>query len=218
VQRFRPPGGPFAYTQGLLSVGFDRYGSEEELVKDPIQHLFQVYVKINQERAAETERFNAGEITDADSTIHAAAKRVFKDMEDGELFWYGFSGHRVDRPGEPKAIAQWARFRDLSIEKLKETYKKLNIDFDVYWGESQVKPESMQRAIDVCVEKGLTCEDRGALLVDLVRFKMDKAIIRKAGQSHLGSAGGHELTIRRYYYLPDPRSRRTARQVEQVQV
>ncbi|KAK1927325.1 hypothetical protein DB88DRAFT_537287 [Papiliotrema laurentii] len=156
--------GDWGTQYGLLSVGFDRYGSEEELVKDPIQHLFQVYVKINQERAAETERFNAGEITDADSTIHAAAKRVFKDMEDGE----------------PKAIAQWARFRDLSIEKLKETYKKLNIDFDVYWGESQVKPESMQRAIDVCVEKGLTCEDRGALLVDLVRFKMDKAIIRKA--------------------------------------
>lgn len=69
----------------------------------------------------------------------------------------------------------------MSIEKLKETYKKLNIDFDVYWGESQVKPESMQRAIDVCEEKKLTCEDRGALLVDLVKFKMDKAIIRKAG-------------------------------------
>jgi hypothetical protein len=27
---------------GLLSVGFDRYGSEEELVRDPIKHLFDV--------------------------------------------------------------------------------------------------------------------------------------------------------------------------------
>ena len=68
----------------MLSVGFDRFGNEEDLVRDPIQHLFQVYVKINQERAAETERFNNGEIQDAESTIHAAAKRVFKDMEDGE--------------------------------------------------------------------------------------------------------------------------------------
>jgi len=84
--------------------------------------------------------------------------------------------------GEPAAIAQWSRFRDLSIEKLKETYHRLNIDFDVYWGESQVKPESMQRSIDICEEKGLTCEDRGALLVDLVKYKMDKAIIRKAGE------------------------------------
>jgi arginyl-tRNA synthetase len=40
-------------------------------------------VKINQAKTEETERFNKGEITDAESTIHAAAKRVFKDMEDG---------------------------------------------------------------------------------------------------------------------------------------
>jgi len=82
--------------------------------------------------------------------------------------------------GDPKAIAQWTRFRDLSIEKLKETYATLNVHFDVYWGESQVKPESMERAIKICEEKGLTCEDRGALLVDLTKYKMDRAIIRKA--------------------------------------
>lgn len=68
----------------MLSVGFDRYGSEEELVRDPIQHLFKVYVRINQDKTDETERFNKGEITDAESTVHAAAKRVFKAMEDGE--------------------------------------------------------------------------------------------------------------------------------------
>lgn len=32
---------------GLLAVGFEKYGSEEELEKDPIKHLFDVYVKIN---------------------------------------------------------------------------------------------------------------------------------------------------------------------------
>jgi arginyl-tRNA synthetase len=124
-----------------------------------------VYVKINKANTEEVARFNAGEITDAESTIHAQAKRVFKAMEDGE----------------EKALAQWTRFRDLSIVKLKEVYAKLNIHFDVYWGESQVTKESMDRAIRICEEKKLTCEDRGALLVDLVKFKMDKAIIRKAG-------------------------------------
>ena len=29
--------------EGLLSLGFDRYGNEEDLVKDPIQHLYQVH-------------------------------------------------------------------------------------------------------------------------------------------------------------------------------
>ncbi|ORX38283.1 arginine-tRNA ligase [Kockovaella imperatae] len=155
--------GDWGTQYGLLSVGFDKYGSEEELVKDPIMHLFHVYVKINNENKDEIERFNKGEVTDGDNTIHAQAKRVFKAMEDGD----------------PKAIAQWARFRDLSIEKLKETYERLNIHFDVFWGESKVDPESMQRAIRICEEKKLTCDDRGALLVDLTKWKMDRAIIRK---------------------------------------
>jgi arginyl-tRNA synthetase len=32
---------------GLLAVGFEMFGNEELLEKDPIQHLFDVYVKIN---------------------------------------------------------------------------------------------------------------------------------------------------------------------------
>ena len=92
--------------------------------------------------------------------------------------------------GEPKAIAQWSRFRDLSIVKLKETYEKLNIHFDVYWGESQVAKESMDRAVRITKEKGLTCEDRGALLVDLVEYKMDRAIILKAGELGLSDLLG----------------------------
>lgn len=44
-----------------------------------------MYVKINKANTEEKEKFNAGEVTDADSTIHAQAKRVFKDMEDGTL-------------------------------------------------------------------------------------------------------------------------------------
>ena len=89
--------------------------------------------------------------------------------------------------GEPKAIAQWSRFRELSIEKLNETYERLNIHFDVYWGESQVSKESMARALRVLQEKGLTCEDRGALLVDLTEYKMDRAIVRKAGGPMVGA-------------------------------
>ena len=32
---------------GLLAVGFEMFGKEELLVKDPIQHLYEVYVKVN---------------------------------------------------------------------------------------------------------------------------------------------------------------------------
>ncbi|WWC90444.1 arginine-tRNA ligase [Kwoniella dendrophila CBS 6074] len=156
--------GDWGTQYGLLSIGFDKYGNEQELLEDPIHHLFQVYVRINNAKAEQKERLDAGETIPEEDQIHFQAKKVFKAMEDGE----------------PTAIAQWARFRDLSIEKLKGTYEKLNVHFDVYWGESQVSTESMEWVTQEAIKKGLTCEDRGALLVDLTKYKMDKAIIRKA--------------------------------------
>lgn len=67
---------------------------------------------------------------------------------------------------------------------MKRTYEKLNIHFDVYWGESQVAKESMERAIQVLQDKGLITEDRGALLVDLKKYKLEKGLVKKAGTCH----------------------------------
>ncbi len=39
--------GDWGKQYGLLAVGFEKYGSDAELLKDPIRHLFDVYVKIN---------------------------------------------------------------------------------------------------------------------------------------------------------------------------
>lgn len=40
---------------GILSVGFNRFGSEQKLLDDPIHHLFEVYVEINRIIAEEKE-------------------------------------------------------------------------------------------------------------------------------------------------------------------
>jgi arginyl-tRNA synthetase len=42
----------------------------------------------------------------------------------------------------------------------------------------------MDRALKVVQDKNLTCVDDGALLVDLTKFKMDRAIVRKRGELH----------------------------------
>jgi len=41
--------------------------------------------------------------------------------------------------GDPDALALWKRFRDLSIEEYKLVYKRLNVEFDVYSGESMFR-------------------------------------------------------------------------------
>ncbi|TRX97891.1 hypothetical protein FHL15_001101 [Xylaria flabelliformis] len=85
------------------------------------------------------------------NTVYSLAKAYFKRMENGEQ----------------DALQLWQRFRSLSIKKYQETYEKLNIHFDVYSGESQMKRETTENAEIVLRDLCVTEFKDGALLVDL---------------------------------------------------
>lgn len=163
---------------GLLAIGFKRYGSEEELAKDPINHLFEVYVKINKDVENEGES-----LPEAEST-NGIARAYFKKMEDGD----------------EEALKIWKRFRELSIEKYIKTYERLNIEYDVYSGESQVSQDLMNKALGIFKEKGLTHEDRGAVLIDLKKFnkKLGKCIVQKSDGATLYLTRDVGEAIQRY--------------------
>ncbi|GKZ17015.1 hypothetical protein AbraIFM66951_005743 [Aspergillus brasiliensis] len=181
--------GDWGKQYGLLANGYKMFGSEEELTRDPINHLFNVYVKINGivseqegpikelkeqikakkekgEDAAEQEK-ELAKLVDASEDENA--RRYFKSMEDGN----------------EDALALWRRFRELSIEKYRQTYARLNIDFDVYSGESQIKQESMTSAYQTMEKVGVSEKSEGAVIVDFTKHgakKLGKAIIvRKDG-------------------------------------
>ncbi|KAI8977576.1 hypothetical protein BDF20DRAFT_875606 [Mycotypha africana] len=141
--------GDWGKQYGLLAVGFEKYGSEDELVADPIKHLYDVYVAINRD-------------ADENPTIHDDARAYFKKMEDGD----------------EEALALWRRFRDLSIVRYKDTYARLNIQFDVYSGESQVG-EGMQKAMKLLQECHLLEESDGALIIDMEKYKLGKTVVQK---------------------------------------
>lgn len=145
---------------GLLAIGFERYGSQEKLALDPINHLFEVYVRVNKDIEAE------GDSLSEEESTNGKARAYFKKMEEGD----------------ESALKLWKTFRDLSITKYVDTYKRLNIRFDSYSGESQVSQKLMNDVIDQFAETGLTHEDRGALLIDLTRFnkKLGKCIVQKS--------------------------------------
>lgn len=200
--------GDWGKQYGLLAVGFDRYGSEEALTADPIKHLYEVYVKINADAKKEIEDWVKAErkrklakaaetgekviiendkkemvelvedmpntraeedAGDQNSPIHSAARALFKGMEDGEQ----------------SALDIWKRFRDLSIKKYEEIYSRLNIEFDVYWGESQVKPKSMEDAVKKMEEMGLTKIDNGATISDLSKYKLGKVLVKRRDGTNL---------------------------------
>lgn len=84
-------------------------------------------------------------------------------------------------PGDKEALHLWGRFRDLSIVRYKETYARLNIHFDEYSGESQVKRESMVKAIDQLQEMGVVTDKEGSLIADLTAYKLESTVVRKKG-------------------------------------
>ncbi|KAJ7178691.1 hypothetical protein C8R43DRAFT_974133 [Mycena crocata] len=135
---------------GLIATGYEKYGSQEELEKDAIKHLFDVYVKVNKD-------------AEADPEVKAEAARWFKRMEDGD----------------ESALKNWRVWRAMSVKKYAEEYKRLNIEFDVYNGESMVGKEWQDKALARLEELGLIEDVDGAKIVNLEQWKMGKAVLRK---------------------------------------
>jgi len=142
--------GDWGKQYGLLALGFKRYGSEEKLVADPIHHLFDIYVKISAD-------------AEADPSVDDQARAYFKSME----------------LGDQEALSLWQRFRDLSIVKYQEVYKRLNVEFDIYSGESQYE-ERMKASIEELAQKGLLKDSKGAQVIDMEAFGLGFPLVRKS--------------------------------------
>ncbi|PPQ70033.1 hypothetical protein CVT24_003800 [Panaeolus cyanescens] len=135
---------------GLIASGFEKYGSQEELEKDAIKHLFDIYVKVNKD-------------AESDPEVKVEAAKWFKRMEDGD----------------EEALKNWRVWREMSIKKYESEYERLNVKFDVYTGESAVGKESMDSALEKLESMGLITESEGAKLIDLEKWKLGKAVVRK---------------------------------------
>lgn len=107
--------GDWGKQYGVLAIGFDLYGNEEELVKNPIGHLYDIYVRVSNVQHEEAEQMKAlkaeaaklkEEGKDA-SEQEAKVKKIEAEGIDEQARKY-FKG-MVD--GEPKALGIWKRFR-----------------------------------------------------------------------------------------------------------
>ena len=139
----------------MIAVGFDKYGSEEELQKDAIKHLLEIYIKVNKD-------------AEADPNVKVEAAKFFKRMEDGD----------------ESALVNWRKWRELSVKKYAEEYDRLNVHFDEYIGESLVGREWQDKAIERLNEMQLIEDHDGSKLVNLEKWKMGRAVLRKKGTLH----------------------------------
>jgi arginyl-tRNA synthetase len=163
-------------------LGYKVFGDDKALEEDPIHHLYQIYVKINSLLADERKEIEQLEKDGGDAS---KLKKEGLDEQAREYF-------KAMCNNDTDAISMWRKFRDLSIERYKKSYTRLNIHFDEYAGESLVREESMKIAQERFETRGLVEESQGAALVDFSKHvsgkegkSLGKALIRKSDGTSL---------------------------------
>jgi arginyl-tRNA synthetase len=140
---------------GLLGVGWEKFGSEEQFQADPAGHLLVVNNKINdlfapEQLASKKARDEGKDSAEIEAQgLFKERNTFFKRMEDGD----------------EEAMAFWRRVRDVNIESYTKLYARLNVSFDEYSGESQVNPSTMAEVEEILKTKGLCEESEGAWYV-----------------------------------------------------
>ena len=147
--------GDYGTQFGKMIVAYRKWGSEEELAKDPIQTLLGYYTKFHAEAKDHPE-------------LEDEAREAFVKLE----------------AGAPEETALWKKFRELSLAEFNRVYDMLGITFDSYAGESFYS-DKMPRFIQELKDKGLLVESQGAQIVDLEEYGMSPAMITKSDGSSL---------------------------------
>ncbi|KAK5996041.1 Arginyl-tRNA synthetase [Cladobotryum mycophilum] len=168
---------------GPLAVGWQRFGSEEELARQPLKHLLDVYARINALFKPEEEESKKARDEGRD-TAEIESRGLYKERNDY---------FRRMENGDEEALALWQRFRDISIERYVATYQRLNIHFDEYSGESQVHPAKIESVERVLKERGVYEEKGGSWMIDF----------EKHGAKGLGVAVVRRRTGTTTYLLRD---------------
>ncbi|SFH72811.1 arginine--tRNA ligase [Pisciglobus halotolerans] len=135
---------------GKLIVAYQLWGSEEAVRANPIQELLKLYVRFHEESEKNPELDEQG-------------REWFKKLEDGD----------------EKATELWKWFRSESLKEFNQIYDRLNITFDSYNGEAFYN-DKMQEVIDLLEEKNILTVDRGATIVDLEKYNLNPALIKKS--------------------------------------
>lgn len=159
--------GDYGTQFGKLIVAFTAYGNEEALLENPIQELLRVYVRFHEEAEQNPE-------------LELKAREHFRLLEQGNAY--------------EKEL--WQRFRDLSLREFEKVYKRLDIRFDNYNGESFYSP-LVPKLVQELEEKGLLVESDGAKVVELDDNMPPCLILKNDGTSIYAS---RDLAAASYRY------------------
>lgn len=132
---------------GNLMYWYTEHGDEQKLEEEPIEHLVDLYQDFSTHEAELEEQ---------------GLEEQLEELRDKGREWFA----RVERQ-EEDAFQLWQKFWDVSIERFKETYEMLGIEFDLWLGESWYAINSWNdRVIDKAREMDAVIEtDDGVVFI-----------------------------------------------------
>lgn len=140
---------------GKLIYAYQQWGDEDAMNEDPIKELLRIYVKFHDE-------------ADKDPELEDQGRLWFSKLENGD----------------EKATELWKRFREYSLREFNKTYERLNLEFDSSNGEAFYN-DKMHETIELIEDSGVLIEDQGAMIIDLEKYDLNPALIKKKDGSTL---------------------------------
>lgn len=163
---------------GLLAIGYKRYGDELKLKNDSLKHLFDVYVKVNQDLERESN------LQLEEQNTNREARKFFHALENNEV----------------EAINLWKKFKSVSMENYIQIYDRLNIQFSEYATESSVPKENIESSIKRLEDLSVLEKKDNATLINFTNIdkRLGKAVIKKSDGTSIYLSRDIAEAIRRY--------------------
>ena len=89
-----------------------------------------------------------------------------KSKEDPEYYAEAMEATHRLQSGDRGMRALWEKIIEVSVADMKKNYEKLNVSFDLWWGESTVN-DTIPAMVEKMKEDGFAHESSGALVVDV---------------------------------------------------
>ncbi len=147
--------GDYGTQFGKLIVAIKNWGNRSEIEKDPIPELLKLYIKFHEE-------------AEKDPAYDEEARAWFTKLENGN----------------EEAYELWKWIREVSLLEFNRVYDIFGIEFDSLKGESFYS-DKMDEIVKMMEEHNLLVKDCGAEIVELEKYNLPNALIKKKDGSTL---------------------------------
>lgn len=99
--------------------------------------------------------------------------------------------------GDKKLVALWKKTRKWCLEEFENIYKRLGIEFDIYFYESEVEKDG-RKVVGDLLKKGIAKKSEGAVVIDLEPYNLRTFLLLKTDGTSLYSTKDLALAMLKF--------------------